>query len=166
MLLRKIPRHTLQGNNLRKMRRRNYPRHSAPRANGPRRPGGTRIARVVLARNPQPPRHGARHQRWRARKGSLLCRLHSQRHTPKRKGPHQRGTRDRVQEQNQKARGREVQGEDERALPRSQKRHREHPRRRCLRRAEVSPFCHQIRSDVRGGHRRGGYFSTLQGSQS
>ncbi len=70
--LRQVQAHSLQGHDLRPLRRRDHARESAPRAHGPYRARHARQPHLVSQRRSEPHRHFARHVAPPAREGHLL----------------------------------------------------------------------------------------------
>ena len=72
MLLRQVPRHEIQGHDLRPLRREGHALARAPQAHGPHQPGRSHRPYLVLQGAAQPPRLHAGHEDQRHRKDRLL----------------------------------------------------------------------------------------------
>ena len=80
--LRQVPRHEVQGDDLRPLRRQGHAQPRPPQAHGPHRAGRARRPHLVLQGDAQPPRHPARHEDHQPGKDHLLPGL--RRHRPRR----------------------------------------------------------------------------------
>ena len=70
--LRQVPRHEVQGHDLRPLRRQGHAQPRPPQAHGPHRAGRPRRPHLVLQGHAQPPRHAARHEDHQPGKDHLL----------------------------------------------------------------------------------------------
>ena len=70
--LRQVPRHEVQGHDLRPLRREDHPQPRAPQADGPHRAGRPGRAHLVLQGHAQPPGHAVGHEDHQPGKGHLL----------------------------------------------------------------------------------------------
>ena len=72
VLLRKVPRDEVQGDDLRPLRREGHPQPRPPQAHGPHRVGSAGRPHMVLQGNAEPPRGIARHEDVELGEGDLL----------------------------------------------------------------------------------------------
>ena len=94
MCLRQVPRHEIQGHDLRPLRRQGDAFPRAPQADGPYRAGSSGRAHLVFQGDAQPPGNAARHAHHEPRADRLfpgLCRRRARRHAAQRAAAHDRG---------------------------------------------------------------------------